>query len=316
MLRRAVCLTAVALGGLVPLGVQAAQTGGDVTVGEQAGTAQVVLRAAPGAAVRWTTVDGTATAGGDYSPATATTTFGAGQAQVVLNIPVVQDGLVEGDEVFGVAIVEVSDDGVQAPTIANVTIRDDDFLPGACANPRTGTSGVDTIDGGPAGDRITALEGDDTVRAGEGDDCAIAGPGNDRVFGGSGTDTLDGETGDDLLAGGAGNDGIRGGAGRHRMLGAAGADRIAGGVGSDIADGGGGNDVIDAGTGADRVLGGPGADRLSGGRGPDDVRAGAGDDRVAARDGTPDRVDCGPGRDVVAADRLDVVSGCETVRRR
>lgn len=315
MLRRAVCLTAVALGGLVPLGVQAAQTGGDVTVGEQAGTAQVVLRAAPGAAVRWTTVDGTATAGTDYSPATATSAFGAGQTEVVLNIPVVQDGLVEGDEVFGVAIVEVSGDGAQAPTIANVTIRDDDFLPGACANARTGTSGVDVVAGGPAGDRITVLEGDDTVRALQGDDCVLAGPGNDRVFGLTGADTLDGDLGDDLLDGGAGNDVLRGGAGSDRMLGAAGADRIVGAVGSDTADGGAGNDVIDAGIGTDRVLGGPGADRLSGGPGPDDVRAGAGNDRVAARDGTPDRVDCGPGRDVVVADRLDVMTGCEVVRR-
>jgi dipeptidyl aminopeptidase/acylaminoacyl peptidase len=47
----------------------------------------------------------------------------------------------------------------------------------------------------------------------------------------------------------------------------------------------------------------------------DVILAGAGDDQVHANDGHTDRVDCGPGRDVVWADRSDHLSGCEVVHR-
>lgn len=47
----------------------------------------------------------------------------------------------------------------------------------------------------------------------------------------------------------------------------------------------------------------------------DDIRAGAGSDRIHANDGHTDRVDCGPGRDTVWADRSDRLKGCEIVHR-
>jgi hypothetical protein len=45
------------------------------------------------------------------------------------------------------------------------------------------------------------------------------------------------------------------------------------------------------------------------------IRAGAGNDRVHASDGHTDRVDCGPGRDTVWADRTDKLTHCEIVHR-
>jgi dipeptidyl aminopeptidase/acylaminoacyl peptidase len=60
--------------------------------------------------------------------------------------------------------------------------------------------------------------------------------------------------------------------------------------------------------GEDTLVGGPGRDRLFGGFGNDTVRA---------RDGERDVVGCGAGRDVVKADRIDLVGvDCEGVRRR
>ncbi|MGE3286332.1 MAG: hypothetical protein AB7J32_09545, partial [Pseudonocardia sp.] len=56
-----------------------------------------------------------------------------------------------------------------------------------------------------------------------------------------------------------------------------------------------------------------GADRISGGPGRDGVRGGAGDDVIDVKDGEIDLVDCGPGRDEVVADLLDVVANCENV---
>jgi Tol biopolymer transport system component len=47
----------------------------------------------------------------------------------------------------------------------------------------------------------------------------------------------------------------------------------------------------------------------------DVIRAGAGDDRVHAADRHTDRVDCGPGRDIVWADRTDRIAHCEVVHR-
>jgi len=47
----------------------------------------------------------------------------------------------------------------------------------------------------------------------------------------------------------------------------------------------------------------------------DVILAGAGNDQVHANDGHTDRVDCGPGRDTVWADRSDRLTGCEIVHR-
>jgi hypothetical protein len=45
----------------------------------------------------------------------------------------------------------------------------------------------------------------------------------------------------------------------------------------------------------------------------DVILAGAGNDRIHAADGHTDRIDCGPGRDTVWADRTDELTGCERV---
>ncbi len=69
-------------------------------------------------------------------------------------------------------------------------------------------------------------------------------------------------------------------------------------------------------TGTCEVRGTPHADVIEGS--PlwgDVILAGAGNDRIHANDGHTDRVDCGPGRDVVWADRSDRLSGCEVVHR-
>ena len=58
--------------------------------------------------------------------------------------------------------------------------------------------------------------------------------------------------------------------------------------------------------GDDLLVGGPGRDKLYGG---------TANDRLFARDGQPDVVDCGPGRDSATIDRKDAVKGCERVAR-
>jgi hypothetical protein len=78
-----------------------------------------------------------------------------------------------------------------------------------------------------------------------------------------------------------------------------------------------GSDVIDGRGGADVLLGGDGADEITGGSGRDVISAGGGNDVVRVRDHARDRVTCGPGHDVVIADRLDrVARDCDRVSRR
>jgi Tol biopolymer transport system component/uncharacterized protein YukE len=65
----------------------------------------------------------------------------------------------------------------------------------------------------------------------------------------------------------------------------------------------------------ERVVGTPGPDRILPGAGADTVLAKAGNDRIEAVDRARDVIDCGPGNDSVAADRVDVVRNCEKVTR-
>jgi hypothetical protein len=68
------------------------------------------------------------------------------------------------------------------------------------------------------------------------------------------------------------------------------------------------------------IYGGPGPDRIATTPGPDRIAAGAGADRISLRPGGADRLGCGPGRDVVIADRGDrddeIGQSCEKVLRK
>jgi Tol biopolymer transport system component len=66
----------------------------------------------------------------------------------------------------------------------------------------------------------------------------------------------------------------------------------------------------------DVIIARGGNDRIDGRAGPDLILAGVGSDRIAAKDGTRDRIVCGPGRDVAQVDRRDLVArDCESVSR-
>jgi hypothetical protein len=109
-------------------------------------------------------------------------------------------------------------------------------------------------------------------------------------------DRLDGRGGHDLLYGLDGKDCLSGGAGKDRLFAGDGMDRLNGGRGRDF------------------LAGGRGRDKMTGGAGADTYKGGTGDDRINAVGGTGDRgdrIDCGPGRDVVWVDRGDSTTGCE-----
>jgi hypothetical protein len=152
-------------------------------------------------------------------------------------------------------------------------------------------------------------------------------PGGGAPGGGSGggaggaptgcANVIDGTAGRDTLRGSAASDRIRGADGDDRIDGAGGADCIDAGDGDDRARAGEGDDKLGGDDGNDRLRGDDGDDRIIGGRGRDRIKGGDGNDTIrAGSDGTPDRIDCGKGRDEVVADREDRVRNCEEVSRR
>jgi hypothetical protein len=136
--------------------------------------------------------------------------------------------------------------------------------------------------------RIPTARGADVFRASSAmEDSEPFGEENSFEEGGRGDDEFRGAKGGDQYLGGPGDDSSNGGDGR---------DQLFGGAGDDIADGGHGSDELFDDQGNDELIGGSGADRFS------------------ARDDTADRIDCGPGEDVVVTDRRDEVDkSCEYV---
>jgi RTX calcium-binding nonapeptide repeat (4 copies)/WD40-like Beta Propeller Repeat len=135
---------------------------------------------------------------------------------------------------------------------------------------------------------------------------------SDVISGRRGDDRISGLDAPDTLLGGPGDDSITGGPRRSGDD----ADYIDGGPGDDVLNGGSAPQSEYRGT-DDLILGRSGADMLRGGPGRDSLDGGPGNDTIRARDGEPDQVRCGTGRDRAFVDRHDhVARDCETVARR
>lgn len=134
---------------------------------------------------------------------------------------------------------------------------------------------------------------------------------------GRGSGCRAGTDGADRIVGLATRDVVYAGAGDDRIFSRGGHDRIEGAYGRDRVDAGPGNDVVLTHGNDDVIVGGPGTDGLTPGDGEDRIDGGRGRDWITVSgDGRVDRVQCGPGRDVVYADAVDrVARDCETVRR-
>jgi N-acetylglucosamine-6-sulfatase len=109
-----------------------------------------------------------------------------------------------------------------------------------------------------------------------------------------------------LIAGGDRANRLRGTVAFDFVCANGGPDRVQGRSGDDVIYGGHGNDLLYGEGGHDRIYAGLGLDRVYGGIGRDVIRA---------ADGRRDVIGCGDGLDTAYADRADVISGCERIRR-
>jgi Ca2+-binding RTX toxin-like protein len=242
--------------------------------------------------------------------------------------------------------------------VENVAGTDgDDFIQGdAGANTFDGNGGDDSLQGLGGPDTLVGDRGGDTLNGGEGDDTLegdvingtdiaadvlIGGPGGDSLRGRSGDDRLQGDDGDDRIEGGNGRDTIDGGPGADDQQGDSGIDTVLysnrtlpvrltlGDVSGDDGDATDGpenaRDTVRfiehaiTGEGDDVIEGSDVGEQLEPRGGRDIVRAAGGDDVLDTRDGIADDVDCGEGRDTLAADLADLpqlqtkpdLGGCE-----
>ena len=173
----------------------------DVSIDEAAGTATFTVTrsgsAAAGSAssVSFTTANGTAIAGADYTAASGVLNFAAGETVKTIIVAIANDKLMESAESFSVHLTAVTNATVTDST-GIAAILDND-VPTQGSDDLIGTAGADTIDLLGGNDRFSGLGGNDWISGGAGDDEISGGDGDDTIIGGSGSNTLSGDGGQD-----------------------------------------------------------------------------------------------------------------------
>jgi hypothetical protein len=303
----------------------------------------VTLTPAPGhpATVHFETANGSAIAGpvssgGDYiatsSPPLPPLSFGPGDTQRTITVPVNGDLLAESSETFFVNLTATG--AVMAPGSLGQGVGT--ILDNGDTCTHVGTAGDDTLIGSAGNDVLCGLGGDDTILAGTGDDLLLGGAGADVLLGSAGNDTILGGPGSDRVQGMEGNDVLDGEGGEDWLSyeSASGVDvdtadinvfqAVGGGAGSDRLEeyfhnvaGSNGEDTIYgnhlanhivANNGDDEVRGRDGADRLFGSENSDHLFGQAGNDHLNGGRNPPgdDRDICNGGRGT------DTTDFCET----
>lgn len=103
--------------------------------------------------IGFATADGTATAGTDYTATSGTLTFAPGETSKTINIPIINDNVYEGTEIFNFLLSNPGGDGtveIQTPNTSVLTIVDND------SQPFTSPSNI-SVNEPPVGGTATAL---------------------------------------------------------------------------------------------------------------------------------------------------------------
>ena len=162
--------------------------------------------------VNYATVNGTATAGLDYTTTTGTLTFNSGVTSQSINIPILNDSINEANETFTLTLTSPTNANLGTRTSVTTTISDtltasvtttlptnveNLTLTGTTAINGTGNAGNNILQGNSGNNILSGLNGNDTLWGGVGNDTLTGGDGNDTLWGGVGNDTLTGEVGND-----------------------------------------------------------------------------------------------------------------------
>jgi Ca2+-binding RTX toxin-like protein len=286
----------------------------NITAGEGAGEARVTItrRNPTGAtSVLYSTANGTATAGTDYTPISSSVDFAPGEVAKTVSIPLTDNTTDQPNRNFDV-IVSLPP-GAEALLAQNtrttVTIADDDPAPVTPGPPadRDADGVPDSTDNCPNVSNANQADGDGD---GLGTVCDPVEPVPLKT--GRCANQRQGTNADESLVGTVAGDTLNGAGGDDSLFGSNGDDCLNGGNGDDWVAGGAGNDTVNGNAGADSLYGGTGNDNINTGSGRSLViKAGDGNDTVNAKNGKAETVDCGKGRDTVRADKSDKLKSCE-----
>jgi Ca2+-binding RTX toxin-like protein len=218
--------------------------------------------------------NGTAIAPADYNNNPITVSFAPGQTSQTVNIPIVNDGLIEGNETLNLRLTNPTGNAsIGTQSTAVLTIIDNDTSSGVNV---TGNSGIDIINGSPGNDILDGGAGSDILVGSGGNDTYIVDNLLDLVveLPRQGRDTIKSSVNyiltpnveDLILIGtsnlnGTGNELdnlLTGNSGNNLLKGLEGKDTLIGNAGDDILVGGEDNDILTGGEGADRFLFGSG----------------------------------------------------------
>jgi Ca2+-binding RTX toxin-like protein len=289
----------------------------NITAGEGAGTARVTItRRNPTGptTVQYSTANGTAIAGTDYTPTSGTLDFAPGEVAKTVSIPLTDNTTDQPNRNFdlNVSVPPGAEALLAQNTRTTVTIVDDDPAPVQPGPPpdRDSDGVPDTTDNCPNVSNANQADGDGDglgtvcdpvepvpLKTGRCANQRLGTPADDSLVGTFAGDTLNGFAGDDSLFGSGGDDCLNGGNGGDWLSGGPGADTINGNGGSDVLYGGVGNDTINGGSGRNLV-----------------IKGGDGNDTINSKNGKAETVDCGNGKDTVKADKSDTLKGCEVVK--
>jgi Ca2+-binding RTX toxin-like protein len=153
--------------------------------------------------VQYSTANGTALAGSDYTATTGTLTFTPGVTSQTISIPILNDSVNEANETFTLKLTSPTNAILGGTATVTTTITD--------------TLSASTTTTLPANVENLTLTGSSVIN----------GTGN------AGNNILTGNTANNTLNGGAGNDTLNGGAGNDTLIGGAGKDTLTGGTGTD-----------------------------------------------------------------------------------
>jgi Ca2+-binding RTX toxin-like protein len=183
-----------------PPSVEFAQS--TLLVSETAGVATITLNRAGTLAglsqVSVAIAGGTATAGVDFNAASfpRTITFGIGESIKTIEIPILTDAFVEGNETISLLLSPVNNP--LAGTLDTLTGNANSTA--IIIQDVGATNGNDLLIGTPQRDAIAGLNGNDTILGLGANDTLTSGRGNDTLFGGTGNDKLRGNQGRDVFA--------------------------------------------------------------------------------------------------------------------
>jgi len=237
--------------------------------------------------VQYTTSNGTAISGSDYTgvitPLTAT--FAANQTVQTISITLINDNLNESDETFTLnlsnptnatftknqATATITDTLKSGATTSLPALVENLTLTGTSPINGTGNAGNNILTGNSANNQLTGLDGNDTLNGGAGVDTLIGGNGNDTYVVDTTTDTI-------TEAASSGTDKVESsvtysltnlpnvenltltGTGNITGTGNAGNNQIAGNAGNNLLTGLDGSDTVNGGAGVDTLVGGNGND--------------------------------------------------------